>query len=91
MAIASLKEYLAAARLRKELLKIEAAKVNEQTVDNYMEQVQDISKRSEELGATRERIRILNELTGTGPTGEFFEMPWEQLLAIVTNAPSGRA
>lgn len=91
MAIASLKEYLAAARLRKELLKIEAAKVNEQTVDNYMEQVQDISKRSEELGATRERIRILNELTGTGPTGEFFEMPWEQLLAIITNAPRGRA
>ena len=90
MAIGSLKEHLAAAKIRKQLLKIETVQVDEKTVDNYMDQVKEISKRSEELGATRERIRILNELTATGPTGEFFEMPWDQLLAIVTNAPRGR-
>ena len=93
MALHDLREYITASRYRKELLKrVRTMTTNNQAtfVAETMDQVTAIADRSERIGVQRERIRILNELTGTGPTGDFFEMPWDQLLAIITDAPRGR-
>lgn len=90
MAIGTLIESIRSTRIRKEIIGETLDKMNQEKVEDYMAQVADVSSKSEELGAARERIRILNEITANGPTGEFFEMPWDQLLAILTNAPRGR-
>lgn len=90
MAIRTLIEHLKAAKIRKEFIEGVTKNMEPQKVEDYMDRIKAISQDSEELGAARERIRILNEITANGPTGEFFEMPWDQLLAIVTNSPKGR-
>jgi hypothetical protein len=40
---------------------------------------------AEQLGAAKEAIRILEELTAEGSTGDHFEIPWPKLIAIIGN------
>jgi hypothetical protein len=44
-----------------------------------------LSATSEQLGAAKEAIRILNELTSAGSTGDNFEIRWDDLLRIIRN------
>jgi hypothetical protein len=52
------------------------------------DQLTTLVENSERLGVIRERIRILNAITSSGPTGEFFEMRYDDLLAILN--PDGQ-
>lgn len=47
------------------------------------EQLADLMAKAEELAVNRERVRILEALEKNGPTGDFFEMRWEDLIKII--------
>lgn len=51
------------------------------------DKLQHIADTSERLGVMRERIRILNAISQAGPTGEFFEMRYDDLLSIINPEP----
>jgi hypothetical protein len=47
------------------------------------EQVDDLVAMSDELGQTREALRIMNALTAEVPAGEMFQMRWDRLIDII--------
>ncbi len=55
-------------------------KTAKETIDD---ELQGLLERSERVGIMRERVRILDALHDQGPTGEFFEMPWDLVLQII--------
>jgi hypothetical protein len=48
-------------------------------------ETEKLQSASEQLGAAREAIRILDALTTQGSTGDNFEIPWARLLEIIRN------
>lgn len=79
MASGPLKEFLAQARHTKQVLKGNKT----MTEENAQAKLLGLMKTSEELGAARERIRILNELTANGSKGDHFEIKYDLMLKIV--------
>ena len=49
------------------------------------EQVDDLVAMSEQLGQSKEAVRILNALTAEVPAGEMFQMRWDRLIHIINN------
>ena len=46
-------------------------------------EILDLTNRSERVGIMRERVRIIDALHDQGPTGDNFEMKWDDLLRIL--------
>lgn len=47
------------------------------------EQLAELLASTEHLAISKERVRILEELEKRGPSGDFFEMRWEDLIKII--------
>lgn len=51
------------------------------------EQLAALMEQTETLAITRERMRILEELEKRGPTGDYFEMRWAELIDLIAPKP----